>query len=169
MNGERVFTGLLTVTNEIGEIRLCVLVATKSHSAFEYALIQVRESLRLYGHPQPELFYTDNMSDRNLLESAFPSLREGVTPVEKYANLPPFSIPDDVCVNVYQTRSAIDAALSSVVDDIPSDDSMPDLVIGLDMEWNVETTDIGAFIRGEIAVLQIAYAGNIYILQVHTL
>lgn len=168
VNGEHVFTGLLTVTNKIGKIHLCVLVTTKSHSAFEYALIQVHKLLRLYGHQQPELFYTDNMLDRNLLKSAFPSLCEGVTPVEKYSNLPSFSILEHVSINVYQTRSAIDAALSCVVDDIPSDDSMPDLVIGLDMEWNVETTNFGTFIRGEIAVLQIAYAGNIYILQVHT-
>lgn len=168
VNGQRVFTGLLTVTNEYGEIRLCVLVATKAHSAFEYALILLRESLRLYGHQQPEIFYTDNMSDRNLLESAFPSLRNGVTPVEKYSHLPPFSLPRNVTVNVYHTRSAIDAALSTIMDDIPSNESMKDLVIGFDVEWNVEMTDVGTFSRGEIAIAQIAYENRVYILQVHS-
>lgn len=144
-----------------------MLVASKAHSAFEYALIQVRESLRLYGHEQPQLFYTDNMADRNLLESAFPSLREGVTPVERYSNLPMFTLSDNVKVGVYETRPAIDAALSPLVDDIPSDDDVPHLVIGFDAEWNVEMTDIGAFVRGELAVLQIAYEDRVYILQVH--
>lgn len=38
VNGVPVFIGLLTVTNEYGEVRLMNLVATKSHSQFEHAL-----------------------------------------------------------------------------------------------------------------------------------
>jgi hypothetical protein len=38
VNGVPVFIGLLTVTNEYGEIRVMALVATKSHAQFEIAL-----------------------------------------------------------------------------------------------------------------------------------
>ncbi|KAJ7863662.1 hypothetical protein B0H13DRAFT_2354087 [Mycena leptocephala] len=53
VNGEQIFIALLTITNEKGEIRVCNLVATKSHSQFELALNRMRESLILYGHDQP--------------------------------------------------------------------------------------------------------------------
>lgn len=159
------FTGLLTVTNEKGEIRSCNLVATKAHSQFELALIQMRESLAMYGHKQPILFYTDNMSDKSLLESAFPSLRQNITAVEKYSHLEQFSLPDEVQVDVKNKDTAINAALSTIINDIPTNASEPDLVVGFDAEWNVGTTDGGAFTRGKIAVVQIAYEKRVYILQ----
>jgi hypothetical protein len=165
VNGERVFTGLLTVTNEKGEIRSCNLVATKAHSQFELALIQMRESLTMYGHKQPTLFYTDNMSDKSLLESAFPSLRQNITAVEKYSHLEQFSLPDEVQVDVKNKDAAINAALSTIINDLPTNASEPDLVVGFDAEWNVGTTDGGAFTRGKIAVVQIAYDKRVYILQ----
>ncbi|EKM79052.1 hypothetical protein AGABI1DRAFT_73818 [Agaricus bisporus var. burnettii JB137-S8] len=67
VNGEQVFTGLLTVTNSLSEIRICNFVATKSHSQFVDTLTRMRESLTLYGHNQPTIFYTDNMNDKQLL------------------------------------------------------------------------------------------------------
>jgi hypothetical protein len=71
VNGEQVFTALLTVTNEKGEIQICVFIATKSHSQFEDTLAQMSTSLKMYRHSQPCLFYTDNMADKYLLESSF--------------------------------------------------------------------------------------------------
>lgn len=65
---------LLTVTNEMGEIRVCNLVATKAHSQFELALEYMRGSLERYGHDLPEVFYMDNMLDKEFLEKCFPSL-----------------------------------------------------------------------------------------------
>lgn len=56
----------------------------------------MRDSLSLYGHRQPTVFYTDNMADKQFLESCFPSLRDGVVDVDKYSHLPPLTIPDDV-------------------------------------------------------------------------
>jgi hypothetical protein len=85
---------LLTVTNEKGEIQVCDLVATKAHSQFELALKRMQESLDLYGHSQPTLFYTDNMADKAFLEASFPSLRQNVVPVEKYSHLEPIAIPN---------------------------------------------------------------------------
>ncbi|EKM74042.1 hypothetical protein AGABI1DRAFT_16655, partial [Agaricus bisporus var. burnettii JB137-S8] len=92
VDGEQVFTGLLTVTNDLGQIRTCNLVATKSHSQFESALFQMRRSLDTYGHDQPQIFYTDNISDRLFLENSFPSLRNNVVAIDKYADLDPFEV-----------------------------------------------------------------------------
>jgi hypothetical protein len=75
VDGVQVFTALLTVTNEKGEIRICNLVATKSHSQFELALQEMRKSLELYGHDQPSVFYTDNMVDKEFFKKCFPSLQ----------------------------------------------------------------------------------------------
>ncbi|EKM78169.1 hypothetical protein AGABI1DRAFT_101427 [Agaricus bisporus var. burnettii JB137-S8] len=103
VNREQIFTVLLTVTNEKGEIRVCNFVATKSHSQYETALNRMRESLDKYGHNQPILFYTDNMADKQFLEKSFPSLRKDVIPVEKYSRLDPFIIPSNVQILIKDT------------------------------------------------------------------
>lgn len=123
------------------------------------------ESLDLYGHRQPELFYTDNMADKSFLESSFNSLREAVVPVEKYGNLEPFILPSDVQIFVRTGDSAINAALSTILDQVPTDDSS-DLIVGYDSEWNFTLSDNGQQEHGEIAIVQIAYEKRVYILQV---
>ncbi|KAF9529747.1 hypothetical protein CPB83DRAFT_882672 [Crepidotus variabilis] len=166
VNGERIFNGLLTVTNEIGEIRSCNLVATKSHSQFELALVRLRESLDLYGLSPPKLFFTDNMADKAFLESSFPSLRQDIIPVEKYNDLEPFVLPSEIQILVRNETSSINAALSTIVDRIPVDEDDPELVIGYDSEWNVIISDDRTFERGEIAVVQIAFEKRVYLLQI---
>ena len=77
------------------------------------------QSLRLYGHSQPALFYTDNMSDKPFLEESFSSLRANVVPIEKYSHLHPLVIPADVQIFVKQTSSAIDDAIRTILDSLP--------------------------------------------------
>src|SRR3954454_20321138 len=81
-NGETVFSATLTVTNEFGEVRVLAFVATKSHAQFESALLKMKASLDMFGHKQPQIFYTDNpTADKQFLENIFPSLTENVIPV----------------------------------------------------------------------------------------
>ncbi|GLB43789.1 putative essential for the formation of DNA replication focal centers [Lyophyllum shimeji] len=167
VDGVQVFTALLTVTNEKGEIRVCNLVATKSHSQFELALQRMRASLELYGHDQPDVFYTDNMADKEFLEKCFPSLRRDVVPIEKHSHLDPLSIPDHVQISVKRSITTIDDAMRTLLDLLPDDDEMGSLVIGLDAEWNIETSERGYVTgRGQTAVLQIAHGTNIFIMQI---
>ncbi|KAG6806288.1 hypothetical protein H0H92_011924, partial [Tricholoma furcatifolium] len=56
VDGQAIFTALLTVTNERGEIR------------FIEALQKMAEDLTLYGHSQPKAFFTDSMADKGMLE-----------------------------------------------------------------------------------------------------
>lgn len=127
----------------------------------------MRQSLELYGHSQPQLFYTDNMADKAFLEKCFPSLREDLVPVEKHSDLEPLSIPDDFQISVKKSATAIDDAMRTILEQLPDDESSESLVIGIDAEWNVEQSERGYVTgRGQTAVLQIAYKKQIYIMQV---
>jgi len=130
----------------------------------------MRNSLELYGLWPPSLFYTDNVvADKGFLEGIYPSLREDVVPVEKYRNLEPLVVPPDVQVFLKNTKSSINDALSTILDDLPhasSDNTVP-LVIGFDSEWNVEVSPNGKVLHcGKTAIVQIAYQTRIYVLQV---
>lgn len=165
VGGEQPFTAILSLTNEKNEIRACNFVATKSHSQYELALRNLHDSLDLYGHPQPSLIYTDNMSDKKFLEDCFPSLREGVTPVEKYGHLEELFVPSEVPILIKNTSEAINDAMRTILDDIPDDEGS--IVVGFDSEWNVEVSPQGKVTRrGRTAIIQIAYKDHIYILQV---
>ncbi|KAJ7462855.1 hypothetical protein FB451DRAFT_989406, partial [Mycena latifolia] len=167
VNGEQVFIALLTITNQKGEIRVCNLVATKSHSQFELALNRMRESLHRYGHDQPEIFYTDNMADKDFLERCFPSLREDVIAVEKHSHLEALEIPTTISVIIMDEVDKIDEAMRSILHDIPEDDEDSKLILFLDSEWNVETSPRGYVTgRGTTAILQLAYKDKIYIMQI---
>ena len=169
MNGEEVFTALLTVTNEKGEIRSCNLVATKSHAQYELALKRIQHSLDLYGHTSPYLFFTDNMADKQFLERCFPSLLKSVEPVEKYAHLEALIVPRET-IFIKNTREGINAAMSTIINDLPCDSSDAKIVVGFDSEWNVEISGNGHVLnRGKTAVVQIAYGGRVYVLQVSQL
>ncbi|KAK0461441.1 ribonuclease H-like domain-containing protein [Armillaria novae-zelandiae] len=165
VDGVPIFTALLTVTNDKGEICVCVFVATKSHSQFTDALKKMSESLELYGHEQPEVFYMDNMSDKSMLEEIFQSLLADVVAVKKYADLPTFVIEDRVKISVLDSTASIDNAMRAIVDDVPHDGGY--IVVGFDSEWNIETGHAGRVTRrGSTAVVQIAYEDNIYVLPI---
>uniref|UniRef100_A0A8H8CGB6 3'-5' exonuclease n=1 Tax=Psilocybe cubensis TaxID=181762 RepID=A0A8H8CGB6_PSICU len=165
VEGEQVFTGLLTVTNEKGEIRTCNLVATKAQSQSELPLKAMAKSLDLYGHSQPQLFFTDNITDKAFLERCFPSLRAGVVPVEKYADLEPFELPPQVKLLPKDSPHSINDAARSILDDVPQDQGY--IAVGFDSEWNVELSSRGHVThRGKTAIIQIAYQDCIYVLQI---
>ncbi|KAF8996471.1 hypothetical protein BDZ89DRAFT_1149038 [Hymenopellis radicata] len=165
VDGVPIFTALLTVTNEKGEIRVCVFVATKSHSQFTEALKKMSESLETYGHEQPEVFYTDNMSDKAMLEEIFQSLLADIVAVEKYSDLPTYTMEETVAIKVLDTVAAIDNTVRAIMEDLPLDGGY--LAVGFDSEWNVETAETGHVVRrGSTAVIQIAYQNNVYILPI---
>jgi len=106
------------------------------------------------------------MADKSFLEAVFASLRDNVIPIEKYSCLEPFRLPADVRVEVKDEPAAVNAALLTILDDVPLEESDPDIVVGFDAEWNVSISDGGVYTRGEIAVVQIAYQRRVYIIQV---
>ena len=159
---------MLTVTNCYGEIRVLALVATKSHAEFESALVKMCNSLEMYGHDPPKVFYTDNpAADKHFLESIFPSLTKNVTPVELYPTLGPFMIPPDVRVSVHSTATSINGACTRIMDDLDLDDDSICLVCSLDAEWNVNMTHGGG--PEPTSIIQIAYKKWVDVFQVRVL
>ena len=74
------------MTNEFGKIRICDLVPTKAHSQFDIALTRMNHSIHLYGLDPPHVIFTDNLADKPMLEQHFPSLRQGVHPVNTHGD-----------------------------------------------------------------------------------
>ncbi len=162
VNGETVFSATLTVTNEFGEVRILAFVATKSHAQFESALVKMRSSLEIFGHKQPQIFYTDNpTADKQFLEQIFPSLTHNVVPVEKYSTLKALELPNGVETSLQSSASGIQEAIAKITDDL---NDTTCIVVGFDAEWNVdfEQNETGR----PTAIIQIAYEKWVHILQV---
>ncbi|KAJ7468915.1 hypothetical protein B0H11DRAFT_2436660 [Mycena galericulata] len=106
------------------------------------------------------------MADKDFLERCFPSLRNAVISVEKYAHLDALEIPNNIQVNTPQNAHAINEIFRAILSDLP-DDENGNLVLLLDSEWNVEISDRGYVTgRGATAVLQIAYKDCIHVIQI---
>ena len=65
--GTSLFTANMDMTNEFGEICTSIFTSTKAHEAFESGFAAIRESAMKYGYPEPEVAYTDNISDAPML------------------------------------------------------------------------------------------------------
>ncbi|KAJ6456287.1 hypothetical protein C8R47DRAFT_1029405 [Mycena vitilis] len=165
VDGVPIFTALLTVTNEKAEIRVCIFVATKSQSQYEEALRRHANELPIYGHQLPQLFYTDNITDKPMLEKIYDSLRVGVVPVEKYSYLPMFASPGFVRQpEQLDTQVSINNVMRSLCDEIPAGGH---IVIGFDSEWNVDVAPHGRLTgQGPPAIAQIAYKDRVYVLRI---
>ncbi|KAJ7060520.1 hypothetical protein C8F01DRAFT_951498, partial [Mycena amicta] len=164
INGESVFGATLTVANQDGEARLLAFVATSSHSDFKTALQKVQQNLNIYGLQQPEFMFVDNVAaDKNLLESVFPSLTKDVVPVNKHADKAVYNLPDNVQISISYSVLQITDAISGILHDLNSGNSNEKLVVGFDMEWNVNRNTPG---QQPTAIIQIAYKQTVHILQV---
>lgn len=117
----------------------------------------MRESLELFGHCQPSVFYTDMPTDRGFLEKCFPSLQESVFPVQKYGNLEVFELPSSTQLNILpkNTAQSINDAVRSILDDVPQDAGT--IVVGFDSD-----------LQEKCATVQLAYQNRVYHLQVCT-
>ena len=126
------------------------------------------ESLKIYGHDEPWIFYTDNISDKAFLEKCFPSLKLGITPIDKFSELPEFQIPTHVQIFEKPSVSQIEiapATIPKLLIDLPERE---DLTIGFDLEWNVNMTP-GKGRQEKTAVATIACENTIYLLQISQL
>lgn len=127
----------------------------------------MHDSIQTYGLPMPQIIFTDNMADKQMLERHFESLKDGVRPFTKHDNLPLLEIPSTVDITLCKSTSQIQSAILTLIDSL-SDEDDSTLVVGLDSEWDV---DIDARRQGlpdrrQTAILQIAHEDHIWIFQV---
>ena len=157
------------MTNEFGEIRICDLVPTKAHSQFDIALTRMNHSIKLFGLEPPRIIFTDNLADKPMLERHFPSLKDGVRPVNSLGDLPVLKLPSGCIPKVFQTATQINSAILSIIDTFSNIDG-DTLVVGLDTEWDVDLSARrqGVPDRRKTAIMQIAYGNEVWIFQVST-
>lgn len=171
VDGVPVFIGLLTVTNEHGEIVVMSLVPTKAHSQFTPALDALRTRLEGFGHQQPQLAYTDDIgNDEAMLKKHFPSLSIGVRAppsASPYAHLPIYKSPFPVAI--LNSGPDVDHVMRIITESIPEGGTV---VVGFDIEWNLKLAEapngsVTSSRRGErTAVAQISTHEVVYIIQV---
>ena len=74
-HGQSLFKGLVTGTNEIGEIRVQFHIVTDGQDQFVLALKNLLDTLNAYGHAHPNLFTTDvPATDDAFFKEQLPSL-----------------------------------------------------------------------------------------------
>lgn len=153
---------LHTGTNQYGEVRIMHLVSSKAHSQIMPSLSLIPKSLALFGHKETEIIFTDNLRDRAELERAFPSLRKDVTPPPSDSSLPLLLIPPSHRITALATATSINDNLDvSIMQELELTEG--EIFIGFDMEWPV---DLESGIHGLVALIQIAYKDQIFLLKV---
>jgi len=165
-HGQNVFKGLITATNEFGEIRLQFHVVTDDHEQFKAAFSAFSKTIQEYGQPEVELLSTDNVAgDRNFYLGILPSLRQSQTRVDALAataehnddnQLPDCTYEEDSASTFDDNRDIV-TAINSLEQELNSRHEGKH-VIGLDAEWNVEMDARGFPTHvGKLALIILAY------------
>ncbi|CAJ1964154.1 unnamed protein product [Cylindrotheca closterium] len=168
-HGQNLFKGLITITNEIGEIRMQFHVVTDDHEQFRPSLLAFLNAVKSYGQHDLELVFTANVhADRHFYLDTFPSLLEAqgrldimvtdrTMPNENDINKENTCTVDDTQIRVLSSKGAINEFITALKENIQGKPP-EDRVIGLDAEWNVLTASHGMGMRtGKLALLILAY------------
>jgi len=107
------------------------------------------------------------MSDKAFLEKCFPSLTVDVVPVDKYAKFPLLQLPPEIRVHIKSTATQMTSALACIQEKLAAMSQDEKIIIGFDMEWNVDLTP-GQYRKETTAVVAIAFENDIFVLQVAT-
>ncbi|KAF8076563.1 hypothetical protein FPV67DRAFT_1559024 [Lyophyllum atratum] len=175
LSGEPTHDAMYTVVNEWEDARAQAFTLTKSLSYVSEMYEDIADGLEAHGCPPTSFMYTDNASASGELafhESTTRSMTKNVVhkELDPYQKLPPLSIPPEIRVVLYDSPDLIDSACGNILDSILDDGSR--LVIGFDIEYEVETTGQGGpganprARTGQLDVIQIAMEGAVYVFKV---
>ena len=169
--GTSLFTANMDMTTEFGEIRVSVFTSTKSHEAFEPTFAAVRNSAIRNGQPEPEVAYTDNITDAPMLTRLFPTLLKDVVPAGPWRHLPVLEVPPSVRIHVVQQSEAITEVIRTFLPHPDGPELSPSFIreVAVDTEWNVNLEQCGPVQRGssgKTAIVTLATETDVYILQV---
>ena len=123
-HGESIFKGLVTATNEVGEIRIQFHVVTDGFDQFITAIHAFRETLDAYGFQLTKLLSTDNPSrDAAFFLQELPSLRAQQAKLNaigsdaaraEHTDTNYFKIDDPSLVEVVTTVSTINSKVGAI-------------------------------------------------------
>ena len=165
-HGSVIFKGLVTATNEVGEIRVQFHVVTDGFDQFDGPVETFHETLVAYGHTLTTLLGTDNPSrDASYFLSKLPGLRARQAELDgsgsvggEHGGKPVyFTIDDPSRVAVVTTVTEINSKVGAIRESMLS---LPEAlrVISLDAEWDVNFNPAGHVIGSErVALVQLGY------------
>jgi hypothetical protein len=161
--GEPVFKGLVTVTNEFGEIRMQFHVVSDSHEQMVAAFESFLKTTKEYGYPPMKLMFTDNPArDKAFLLNMFPSLQEHQMKMDL------FDAPEDVSTETRLPLLPYDAdkvtVLSKTAEINRYVNAMRNMIkdttnsVAIDAEWKVDLTSTGRVKRShKIGLIQFCF------------
>ena len=168
VRGKAVFKGLVTATNEIGEVRIQFHVFTDSHEQMKAALEAFHHTTQSLGQPPVKYFWTDNPTgDKGYFLEQIPSVRTRQDQLDELCNkdnaksatttssrLPSYDY-DSIDVNLISSKTECNQKLNAMKI------LMRDDTIGLDVEWNVNRDRYGnQTSSSKIMTIQISYRGD---------
>jgi len=151
--------------NEMNEVRAWALTSTKGHDQCMPSISATTHSLRLYGHEDTEIAFTDSpRADKAELERAIPSLRKCVVPVPS-SSMEQLVLPDDWKTHVFILRTTyqVNTRMDSLMEDDLQNNGTSNRVYQLDLEWSV---DIANGIQGRVALISLVHNQFIYLIPV---
>nr|VWO95947.1 Carboxylic ester hydrolase (EC [Ganoderma boninense] len=165
VEGEEVFSAMHTIVNQDVEIRGITFNPTKAHSQCMPALSKIANSLRLFGHPEVQLVYTDNVrSDKPEVKRQVPSLRKHVDPI-LVSGLTRLTIPSLWSLVHLGSKKQLKNRIDSMMDDLRKLPETASLPLAFDMEWAVDR-ESGIFSR--VALITLVYQETIYLILLHS-
>ncbi|KIM50189.1 hypothetical protein SCLCIDRAFT_1184980 [Scleroderma citrinum Foug A] len=133
---------------------------SKAHDGWAPVLKAILPSLHDYGHPEPQVVFTDNVrADKDKLLSIFPSLSAGVTPIAPAARLESLTFPSDWEVihltNTHQVNLHFNIIMSH-------HSAVSPVTVGFGMQWPI---NISTGKSGQVALLAFTYEKAVYLIQ----
>ena len=162
-HGKPIFQGLVTATNEFGEVRIQFHVVTDEHKQMVTAIEAFKNTTREYGQPPLKLFFTDDPSrDKNFFTNIFPSLKEHNNMLNSNGNCdreqgrdllpecPYYAENVRMCTKTNDINLVIDAM---------REEMQRDKGISVDCEWKVQQNSRGMPTgrQSKISLIQIGY------------
>ncbi|KAI8136730.1 hypothetical protein BJV82DRAFT_675742 [Fennellomyces sp. T-0311] len=149
LGGSSAFSALYTVCNEYEEIRLQLLVPTKSPAHLEQPLKDMINSYGIYNQKLPELFFHG--------QSAF-STANRINRRPKHIQF--LELPSTVAVDVIKTSTEAANAVCEIYKHV----IIPcRLVVGFDCEWNYNSVTNAV---GKISLVQVACLDKVWIFRI---
>jgi hypothetical protein len=162
LDGVPIFSAMWTCMDS-HYIRAQALTLTKAHEERAGPLMGIANSIKLYGHDDPRVVFSDDpVKDKHLVYGAFPNLAKGLTPMAAAHGLKALELPDTLKVEVLDSFNIIEAVCSALMAPLDNDPHHC-LCISLDAEWNVSRTT-------GVSIIQIAPHSDpdsIFIIPIH--
>jgi hypothetical protein len=170
--GESVFKGLVTGSNEIGEVRISRHLLTEARDQIDPVLKDFADTEAAHGRPSLQHAITDNpMRDKKMFLDRFPSLQLRQSKFDTMSEHGEFDnplLPVCHCEPSEYTLLSTTNAMNSVADSLREsleDKPLSKRVLFVDIEWEMGP-DFKKW-KDKTAMIQIRYKGHAYLNAVH--